>query len=108
MSNFGLGLFDNPYRGDGKLADKIVHCKEHQAVALEAARQSIVLLKNQDNLLPLQKTLKSVAVIGPNADEQKELICPLRSLPMPQSKQCTKVLKKPCRELRWYIKRDVK
>ena len=72
---FWLGLFDNPYRGDGKLADKIVHCKEHQAVALEAARQSIVLLKNQDNLLPLQKTLKSVAVIGPNADEQKELIC---------------------------------
>ena len=59
---FWLGLFDNPYRGDGKLADKIVHCKEHQAVALEAARQSIVLLKNQDNLLPLQKTLKSVAV----------------------------------------------
>ena len=72
---FWLGLFDNPYRGDGKLADKIVHCKEHQAVALEAAHQSIVLLKNQDNLLPLQKTLKSVAVIGPNADEQKELIC---------------------------------
>ena len=72
---FWLGLFDNPYRGDGKLADKIVHCKEHQAIALEAARQSIVLLKNQDNLLPLQKTLKSVAVIGPNADEQKELIC---------------------------------
>lgn len=72
---FWLGLFDNPYRGDGKLAEKIVHSKEHQAVALEAARQSIVLLKNQDNLLPLQKTLKSVAVIGPNADERKELIC---------------------------------
>lgn len=72
---FWLGLFDNPYRGDGKLAEKVVHSKEHQAVALEAARQSIVLLKNQDNVLPLQKTLKSVAVIGPNADEQKELIC---------------------------------
>lgn len=72
---FWLGLFDNPYRGDGKLAEKIVHCKEHQEVSLEAARQSIVLLKNQDNLLPLQKSLKSVAVIGPNANEQKELIC---------------------------------
>ena len=72
---FWLGLFDNPYRGDGKLAEKVVHSKEHQAVSLEAARQSIVLLKNQNNLLPLQKTLRSVAVIGPNADEQKELIC---------------------------------
>lgn len=72
---FWLGLFDNPYRGDEKLAEKVVHCKEHQEVALEAARQSIVLLKNQDSLLPLKKALKSVAVIGPNADEQKELIC---------------------------------
>ena len=72
---FWLGLFDNPYSGNEKLADKIIHSKEHQTVALEAARQSIVLLKNQNNVLPLKKTLKSVAVIGPNAEEQKELIC---------------------------------
>lgn len=72
---FWLGLFDAPYRGDEKLADKIVHSKEHQEVALDAARQSIVLLKNQNNLLPLSKSLKSIAVIGPNADERKELIC---------------------------------
>lgn len=72
---FWLGLFDNPYRGDGKLAEKIVHSKEHQAVALEAARQSLVLLKNENQLLPLKKTVKSVAVIGPNADEQAQLIC---------------------------------
>lgn len=72
---FWLGLFDNPYRGDGKLAEKVVHSKEHQAVALEAARQSIVLLKNENQLLPLAKSVGSVAVIGPNADEQKQLIC---------------------------------
>lgn len=72
---FWLGLFDNPYRGDGKLAEKIVHCKEHQEVALEAARQSLVLLKNDNQLLPLKKTVKSVAVIGPNADERTQLIC---------------------------------
>ncbi|TWV10557.1 beta-glucosidase [Bacteroidaceae bacterium HV4-6-C5C] len=72
---FWLGLFDNPYSGNEKLVDKIVHNQEHQAIALEAARQSIVLLKNENNILPLSKTLQSVAVIGPNADEQKELIC---------------------------------
>ena len=72
---FWLGLFDNPYRGDGKLAEKVVHSKEHQAVALEAARQSIVLLKNENQLLPLAKSVGSVTVIGPNADEQKQLIC---------------------------------
>lgn len=72
---FWLGLFDNPYRGDGKLAEKIVHSKEHQQVALEAARQSLVLLKNEGQLLPLKKTVKSVAVIGPNADEREQLIC---------------------------------
>lgn len=72
---FWLGLFDNPYRGDGRLAEKIVHSKEHQAVALEAARQSIVLLKNENQTLPLAKSVGSVAVIGPNADEQKQLIC---------------------------------
>lgn len=72
---FWLGLFDNPYSGNEKLVDKIVHNQEHQAIALEAARQSIVLLKNENNILPLSKTLQSIAVIGPNADEQKELIC---------------------------------
>ena len=65
---FWLGLFDNPYRGNGKQ-------KEHQAVSLEAARQSLVLLKNEMNLLPLSKSLRSIAVIGPNADERTQLIC---------------------------------
>ncbi|NDV64613.1 glycoside hydrolase family 3 N-terminal domain-containing protein [Bacteroides sp. 224] len=72
---FWLGLFDNPYRGDAKQAEKIVHSKEHQELALEAAKQSLVLLKNENNMLPLNKSLKKIAVIGPNADEQKYLIC---------------------------------
>lgn len=72
---FRLGLFDNPYRGNGKQAEQIVHSKEHQAVSLEAARQSLVLLKNETNLLPLSKSIRSIAVIGPNADEQTQLIC---------------------------------
>lgn len=72
---FRMGLFDNPYKGDPKEADRLVHCPEHQAVSLDAARQSIVLLKNEGNLLPLDKHLKNIAVIGPNAAEHKNLIC---------------------------------
>lgn len=72
---FWLGLFDDPYRGNAKQAEQVVHSKEHQAVALDAARQSLVLLKNTGNLLPLSKNVRKVAVIGPNADERKLLIC---------------------------------
>ncbi|MBQ8915592.1 MAG: glycoside hydrolase family 3 C-terminal domain-containing protein [Alistipes sp.] len=72
---FWLGLFDNPYRGDGAEAERIVNCAEHQAVALEAARQSLVLLKNEGGFLPLSKQVRSVAVIGPNADEYRQLVC---------------------------------
>lgn len=72
---FYLGLFDNPYTGDPIMAEKIVRCEEHKAVSLEVAKQSIVLLKNDNNLLPLNKNIKSIAVIGPNADETEEMVC---------------------------------
>lgn len=72
---FNLGLFDNPYPGDKTKVDAIVHSAEHQDVSRRAALESIVLLKNQDNMLPLSKNLKRVAVIGPNADEKKYLVC---------------------------------
>lgn len=72
---FKMGLFDDPYKGDLKQVNKIVHCKEHQAVSLKAALQSLVLLKNENDLLPLSKSLKKIAVIGPNADEANDLIC---------------------------------
>lgn len=64
---FRLGLFEHPYV-DVERAARIAHSKEHQEVALQAAREGIVLLKNDNNLLPLKKNLKSIAVIGPNAD----------------------------------------
>lgn len=72
---FLLGLFDDPYKGNAKTVNNIVHSKEHQALSLQAALESIVLLKNENNVLPLSKDLKNIAVIGPNADEVKELIC---------------------------------
>ena len=72
---FMLGLFDNPYTGDKKVADKIVASPEHKQVSLDAARQSVVLLKNENNILPLSKNTKKIALIGPNADERKDFIC---------------------------------
>ncbi|MCO6497784.1 MAG: glycoside hydrolase family 3 C-terminal domain-containing protein [Chitinophagaceae bacterium] len=63
---FRVGLFDNPYVKDGKESQRIVNSEAHQAVALQASRESIVLLKNENNILPLSKG-KRIAVIGPNA-----------------------------------------
>ncbi|RYG11712.1 MAG: glycoside hydrolase family 3 protein, partial [Chitinophagaceae bacterium] len=65
---FKTGLFDVPYVKDANATRKLVNSKAHQAIALQASRESIVLLKNQENVLPLQKG-KKVAVIGPNATD---------------------------------------
>lgn len=65
---FKLGLFDHPYT-DFEHAKKVVHSQEHQDLALEVAQEGIVLLKNDGNLLPLKKQVKSIAVIGPDADD---------------------------------------
>lgn len=64
---FQLGLFENPYVDEDR-AVAITNNPDHKALALEAAHQSIILLKNEGNLLPLNlQGLKSLAVIGPNA-----------------------------------------
>ncbi len=63
-----LGVFENPYRSvNVEEAGSVQVGKEHRAIARYAAEQSAVLLKN-DGILPLSKDIKSVAVIGPNAD----------------------------------------
>jgi beta-glucosidase len=68
-SKFITGLFDDPFV-DPDFAEKITNSSEHQQLALQAARKAIILLKNQDNLLPLNKAnYKRIAVIGPNAKE---------------------------------------
>ena len=66
---FILGIFDHPYVEDASRAERIVNSPEHQQVALRAASESIVLLKNDRNALPLSKEIRSIAVIGPNADD---------------------------------------
>ena len=62
-----MGLFDDPFV-DEKQAAQLVASSEHTGLAREVARQSIVLLKNKDKLLPLKKDIRTLAVIGPNAD----------------------------------------
>ncbi|MGN6190487.1 MAG: glycoside hydrolase family 3 C-terminal domain-containing protein [Conexibacter sp.] len=68
-----LGLFENPYV-DPARAERVVHSAAHQATALQAARESIVLLKNAGGLLPLRDAGQRIAVIGPNADEAENLL----------------------------------
>jgi beta-glucosidase len=75
MARMKLGMFDPD--GDVKYASipySVVDSKEHQALALDAARKSIVLLKNENNLLPLNKNIRKLAVIGPNADDLDVLL----------------------------------
>jgi beta-glucosidase len=64
---FRLGLFENPYV-DVDRAVRTVHSEPYRDLALRAGREGIVLLKNERNLLPLAKNLKSIAVIGPGAE----------------------------------------
>ncbi|MGV8981036.1 beta-glucosidase BglX [Clostridium sp.] len=71
---FLLGLFDNPYRTSKEKEQTTVLCEEHIKAAREVARRSIVLLKNERNILPLKKNLKKIAVIGPLADNAEDML----------------------------------
>lgn len=66
---FKLGLFDEPYVKNAEESAKLVNNLSHQNIALQASKESLVLLKNSNNALPLSKKLTSVAVIGPNAKD---------------------------------------
>lgn len=71
---FEMGLFENPYM-EPKDAKFHVRTTEHIDVALKAARQSVVLLENKNDILPVnQEQISSVAVIGPNADTQYNML----------------------------------
>jgi len=65
-AKFALGLFDRPYT-DPSLTPRVKRGDEHLRVSLESARESITLLKNDGHTLPLSKTVKNIAIIGPNA-----------------------------------------
>ncbi len=89
VNKFKLGLFEHPYV-DPDYADKIVDCEAHRQLAYKAATESMVLLKNDNNFLPLDKNkVKTIALIGPNADRcvlggytdvPKDTVSPLRAI----------------------------
>ncbi|WP_281631483.1 glycoside hydrolase family 3 N-terminal domain-containing protein [Flavobacterium luteolum] len=69
---FELGLFEDPYKySDDKRAEKVLGNPENRKAALEVAEKSIVLLKNENQTLPLSKNLKTIAFIGPMVKEYK-------------------------------------
>jgi len=68
-----LGLFENPYVEPEGTA-KVFDTPDHRKLALDAARKSMVLFKNKDNILPLNKNIETIAVIGPNADSRRNLL----------------------------------
>ncbi len=70
-SKFKLGLFENPYaEGD---VDRVLSNPQHKQLSREIAEKSMTLLKNENDLLPLSDDLKTIAVIGPNADSLRNL-----------------------------------
>ncbi|WP_108805015.1 beta-glucosidase BglX [Aquimarina sp. Aq107] len=83
---FKLGLFDDPFRYcDENREKKDIYTKEHLEAARDVARKSIVLLKNDKNILPLKKNMKSIAVIGPLADDKDTPIGSWRGMATPNS-----------------------
>lgn len=75
-TRFKLGMFDPPELVPyTNIPYEVNACPEHRQLALQAARESMVLLKNENNLLPLdRKKIKKIAVIGPNADSKDVLL----------------------------------
>jgi beta-glucosidase len=74
-TRFKLGMFDDPEKDPYKSLDRsVINCEKHQKLALEAARKSIVLLKNEDNLLPLDAKPKKILLVGPGAANPHTLL----------------------------------
>jgi beta-glucosidase len=81
-ARFRLGMFDPPEKVPyAQTPYSVNDSPKHRALALRAARESIILLKNENDFLPLSKNLKSIAVIGPNADNVPVLLANYNGTP---------------------------
>ncbi|MGA7719771.1 MAG: beta-glucosidase BglX [Ignavibacteriaceae bacterium] len=78
---FKLGLFDHPYTDTVKIKSIMLTQENRDSVALKLAEESIVLLKNKSCVLPLSRELKSIAVIGPLADDKADPLGPWACVP---------------------------
>ncbi len=83
-AKFELGLFDNPFRyGDTSGNNQEALLAKHRPIARDIARKSMVLLKNDDHVLPLKTDVHSIAVIGPLANDKIDLLGPVHALGRP-------------------------
>jgi beta-glucosidase len=102
-ARFLLGMFDPPEHVPfAQIPYDIINSETHQALSLQAARESIVLLKNEDQLLPLSKEIESIAVIGPNADDIQSLLGNYNGTPANPSTLLTGIRKKVSPTTRLY------
>jgi beta-glucosidase len=75
IKKYEMGLFDDPFRYCNEQREKeAINNPQHRTIARDVAQKSIVLLKNQNNLLPLSKTTKTIAVIGPLAKSKEDML----------------------------------
>ena len=75
IKKYEMGLFDDPFRYCNEQREKdAINNPEHRIIARDVAQKSIVLLKNQNNLLPLAKSTKTIAVIGPLAKSKEDML----------------------------------
>ena len=82
VARFRVGLFDPPERVRwAQIPISVLDQPSHRALALEVARQSLVLLKNADHVLPLRRDLGTIAVVGPNADQWRMLLGNYNGIP---------------------------
>lgn len=82
LARMKLGMFDPPASVPfSSIPYSVVDSKEHQELALESARKSMVLLKNQNKILPFSKSVNKVAVIGPNANNKEVLLANYNGFP---------------------------
>ncbi len=82
IARFKMGMFDPdsdvPF---SEIPYSVVDSEKHRELAVEAARKSMVLLKNENNTLPLRKDIQKIAVIGPNANDEEVLLANYNGIP---------------------------
>ncbi|MCL4868468.1 MAG: glycoside hydrolase family 3 C-terminal domain-containing protein [Anaerolineae bacterium] len=102
-ARFLLGMFDPPESVPfAQIPYDVINCESHQALALQAARESIVLLKNENNLLPLSQEISSIAIIGPNANNWHSLLGNYNGTPATASTLLTGIRQKVSPETKLY------
>lgn len=69
-TKFALGIFEHPYT-DEEHYKEVVRCQKHKDISYQVAKESLVMLQNKNNLLPLSKEISSIAVIGPSSGTQR-------------------------------------